>query len=59
MVLAGSGITLITFDKNGGGLGNGACATGATSCTIELGPFDQLKVTYPGPTPPSLNKMIH
>jgi hypothetical protein len=48
-------VSSVTFDKNGGGLTNVACNT--VPCTIDLGPFEQLKITYT--VAPNLGRMIH
>jgi hypothetical protein len=48
-------VSAVTIDKNGGGLGTVAC--GASPCAVDLGPFEQTKVTYT--VAPSMNKMIH
>jgi hypothetical protein len=50
-----SAVSSVTFDKNGGSLLAVGCVQ--TNCTVDLGPFEQLKVTYT--VAPSMNKMIH
>jgi hypothetical protein len=51
----GGTVSQITFDKNGGGLST--IATGQTNCSLDLGPFEQIKITYS--TTPNMNKMVH
>ena len=48
-------VSSVTFDKNGGALG--VVASNQSPCAIELGPFEQLKVTYT--VAPNMNKMVH
>jgi len=48
-------VSSVTFDKNGGALGTVACAS--SPCTVDLGPFEQTKVTYT--VAPNMNKMVH
>ena len=51
-------VSFVAFDKNGGGLLAGACGTtSGGTCTINLGPYEQTKVTYTGV--PNMNKMVH
>jgi len=48
-------VSAVTFDKNGGGLT--VVASNQSPCTVELGPYEQTKVTYTAA--PNMNKMIH
>jgi hypothetical protein len=51
----GGTVSSVTYDKNGGGLGTVAAI--ASPCTIELGPYEQMKITYS--VAPNMNKMVH
>jgi hypothetical protein len=51
----GGTVSQVTFDKNGGGLGT--TAIGQTNCSLNLGPFEQIKITYS--SAPTMNKMVH
>jgi len=55
----GGTVTVVTFDKNGGTLGVVAASSASAilNGTFELGPWDQIKVTYG--SAPSMNKMVH
>ena len=53
--VSGGTVSSVTFDKNGGTLTTIACS--ASPCVVELGPFEQSKVTYTAA--PTMNKMIH
>jgi hypothetical protein len=48
-------VSSVTFDKNGGALGT--VANVQTNSSYDLGPFEQLKVTYSAL--PNMNKMVH
>jgi hypothetical protein len=51
----GGVVSSITFDRNGGALG--VVASASSPCTVELGPWEQVKVTYS--SIPNMNKMVH
>jgi hypothetical protein len=51
----GGAVSAISYDKNGGPLA--AVANNASPCTIQLGPNEQMKVTYSAA--PFMNKMVH
>lgn len=51
----GGTVSAVQFDKNGGGLG--AVASNTVPCSVQLGPYEQVKVTYS--STPNMNKMIH
>ena len=53
-IFAGT-VSAVTFDKNGGALG--VVASNQSPCTVHLGPFEQVKVTYS--VIPNMNKMVH
>jgi hypothetical protein len=48
-------VSAVNFDKNGGALT--AVAATASPFVVDLGPFEQIKVTYS--VAPSMNKMVH
>jgi hypothetical protein len=48
-------VSAVNYDKNGGPLVAVAC--NASPCTVELGPYEQAKVTYT--VIPIMNKMVH
>jgi hypothetical protein len=51
----GGTVSQINVDKNGGSLTT--IAASQSNCSFDLGPFEQIKVTYSAT--PSMNKMVH
>jgi parallel beta-helix repeat protein len=56
-IYAATNLTSVTFDKNGGLLGTVAATS--VPCTVELGPYEQLKITFSAGNVATVNKMVH